>query len=81
MRIVLFWLVEVRFDLGYPTKIKAFKTEGLLIIMSTTSLPSTPCCCSSPTAQHVVLTGNWTDTVNAQSLRISPKTCAEDFSA
>lgn len=40
------WLTEVR-SLAYPQITKSYESEGLIIAMSTTSLPSTPCCGSS----------------------------------
>lgn len=43
------WLTEVRSlaDPAFPQITKSYESEGLIIAMSTTSLPSTPCCGSS----------------------------------
>lgn len=53
----VFWLVEVRprRDLAYPEMTKACKSEGLIIGTSAASLPSTPCCGSSPAGDGEIL--------------------------
>lgn len=52
-----FWLVEFRprRDLAYPEMTKARKIEGLIIGTSAASLPSTPCCGSSPAGDGEIL--------------------------